>query len=284
MTTRTSPHLVDALDDLLEIRPFPSTSVRLIDACQDANVTASRLSGILTTDPALAVKLLQLANSPVYGHSGQICSVQHATVVIGMRALKNLALSAAVNDVFETGSAQTDAARKELWRHSLACGSFAQTIANGTGICCPEEAFLAGIVHDVGKLFFTDYRPEEYSLMLANTDSGGIVRQEEATFGIDHTAVGGRCSLLWGLPDEIGDTIRFHHAPDQSDFASDLTDLVHAANQLTRLWQNGDPDQPCPATDAILLQLKIDLSPQETTELRRKANKDLATVMKVHST
>lgn len=284
MSTKPSQNLIDALDDLLDIRPFPATSVRLIDACQDQNITASGLSSILATDPALTVKLLQMANSPVYGHNGQVCSVQHATVIVGMRSLKKLALSAAVNDVFESGSPETAQVRQSLWHHSLACGSFAQSIASYSGVSDPEEAFLAGVVHDVGKLFFTDYSPEEYGILLANADSAGIVQQETAAFGIDHTEVGGRCSRLWGLPEEICDTIRFHHAPEESDFASDLTDVVHAANQLTRLWPGTDPTGPCPATEAILLNLKIDLSPEETADLRTKAVDDLTAIMKVHET
>lgn len=275
-------NLIDAFDDLIELRPFPQAANRLITACNDENVTANQISQILGTDPALAVKLLQIANSPVYGHAGQVTSLDHATVIIGLRALKNLAISTAVGDVFAGGAPNSAHVREQLWAHSLHCASIARSLSGFTKLGFPEEAFLAGIVHDVGKLFFTDFRPVEYIQVLNHTNSQTIMRHEQATFGIAHTEVGQRCSRIWGLPDEISDAICFHHAPDDADFASDLIDVVHAANHLAKIWPGKDPEQPCDETSEVFKKLGIDLSPSEITHLRTSTLRDLTVVMGIY--
>lgn len=267
--------LTEQLDELIELRPFPVTASRIATACQDENATASQIGAIISQDPALAMKLLNTANSPIYGHSGQIRSVQDATVVIGLRALKNLVLSAAVGEVFGNGDAATAQSREKLLEHSIACGSIARTLASVTGLGVPEEAFLGGMIHDVGKLFFSDHRPDEYSEILVKATTNTIVDTELQIFGIAHTSVGGECSRTWGLPDEISDVICFHHQPDESDFESELVNVVNAANRLTRLWQAEDAVDSCPSTKAVLKDLKVDLSPAEVLDLHSRAMTEL---------
>ena len=282
LTSTVGQTLAEALDGLIELRPFPAAASRLLAACRDENITAYKLSQIISLDPALAIKLLQIANSPIYGHVGEVSSIQHATVIIGLRSLKNLAVSTAVADLFGSGSDVTEQAREALWLHSLCCGSIAQTLASATGLSLPDEAFLAGVVHDVGKLFFADYRPREYVEILSGKHADSIVDIELQTFGVAHTSVGSECSRTWGLPDVICDVICHHHQPERSDFESELLNLVFVANQLTRIWREEEVATDIGTSDALLKFINVDLSPEEADKLRERAVSEMKIIREVH--
>lgn len=280
MTTKTVS-LADCLDEALELRPFPAAASQLMTACDRKDSTARELSEIIKHDPALSLKLLQIANSPIYGFAGEIRSVDHATVVLGMRALRDLAISTSVCDAFANGGVESASARRELWVHSLACGAIARTLAGAISMGAPDEAFLAGIVHDVGKLFFFDRQPQLYLEATSDGAHSDIVSIETRTFGIAHTAVGQRCGQNWGLPDEINDVICFHHSPDDADFGGDLIDVVSAANQLSHLWTTAEDNKV--GTSGILEAAGFQLSSSEVDELQRCALEEVDTICEAYA-
>lgn len=274
--------LADCLDDVLELRPFPAAASQLISACDKSDSTAKQLSEIIKLDPALSLKLLQMANSPIYGFAGEIRSVDHAAVVLGMRALRDLAISVSVCNAFDNGSAASAGARKDLWLHSLACGVVSRSLASTIGFSAPDEAFLGGIVHDVGKLFFFDHSPEEYIKATSVSERSNLVSIEHETFGIAHPNVGERCGQHWGLPDEINDVICFHHKPDDSDFDAELIKVVAAANQLCRVWTNDQAQDPVPATTEILDSYGFVISGDETARLHVNATAEVNSVFQAY--
>lgn len=282
MSTSCAKTLRDSLDDVVELRPFPAAASQLMMACEKADVTAREITGIIKHDPGLSIKLLQIANSPLYGFAGEIRSVDHATVVLGMRALRDLAISTAVGGVFASGDKATAMARSQLWMHSLACGSVARRLAKTLGMESPDEAFLGGIVHDVGKLFFYDAQPVEYSKLAISVPASGAVNAERDFFGIDHTFAGQKCGQNWGLPDEINDVICFHHAPGDADFGGELIDAVAAANQLCHLW-NTDTADSVSVTSEILNGIRIDLSPEEIVEFQTAALADIQVICEAYA-
>ena len=103
----------------------------------------------------------------------------------------------------------------------------------------PEEAFIAGMVHDVGKLVFFDLAADQYVYDPNNLESSPTIAEEAETFGIDHGKVGNRCGVEWGLPEEINEAITFHHSPDSSEWAPELVAVVYAANRLAKAWGIG---------------------------------------------
>lgn len=274
--------LADCLDDVLELRPFPVAASKLISECDKSDSTAKQLSEIIKLDPALSLKLLQMANSPIYGFAGEIRSVDHAAVVLGMRALRDMAISVSVCDAFDSGSAASTTARKELWLHSLACGVVSRSLGLAIKIESPDEAFLGGIVHDVGKLFFFDHSPDEYIQATSISERSKLVSIENETFGIDHPNVGERCGQYWGLPDEINDVICFHHNPDDSDFDAELIKVVAAANQLCRVWTAGEKEDPLPLTTHILDSHGFAITSDEITTLHQEATQEVACVFEAY--
>ncbi len=265
--------LEQALDGMLELRPFPAAASRLMAACNDESATVRELTEIIKYDAGLSVRLLQIANSPMYGFSGEIRSIDHATVVLGMRALRDLAVSTAVGDVFDSGSGATAQIRKKLWEHSLACGCIARLLADNVEDVVPDEAFLGGVIHDVGKLFLLDHDADGYSTMLAETSLHGLPATELETYGMPHTLVGQRCGQEWGLPDEVIDVISFHHQPEEADFGGGLVDVVFAANQLSVNWFE---DSVQDIEDAEALEhVQLDIDPGSLAQIRQTSEETI---------
>ncbi len=264
-----SNSLQEALDGMLELRPFPASATRLMTACNSESTTVRDLSEIIRHDPGLSVRLLKIANSPLYGFSGEIRSIDHATVVLGMRALRDLAVSTAMADVFDSGDAGTAQLRQGLWKHSLAVGSVARLLAEKTDDVGPDEAFLGGVIHDVGKLFILDHDSIGYAQLIAECSLHTLPEREEATYGLAHTTVGQRCAQSWGLPDDIVEVIGCHHSPEDAEFGGALVDIVFAANHLASEWFDGaQAEQPA---EEVLERAQLEVSPDDLEQIHQTA-------------
>ena len=215
--------------------------MKIAGACNQAGTTASDLCELMQCDPAIALKILRVANSAVYGLPGRVNSLRQAVVVLGFRAVRNLALSVAAADVFTSDG---DASYHALWTHSLACATVATLLSKVDGIS-HEQAFLAGIVHDAGKLILLDAVADKYYDVVANSPPEERIAAERAAFGTDHLELGLRCADEWGLPMDISTAIANHHDPLNPKLAPSLVDVVHVANQLSRHWGLGlhQPDE-----------------------------------------
>ncbi len=271
-------NFVERLEAMPELKTFPAVASRLLTACEDENVNARDLVEIIRCDPNLSLQLLRVANSAAYGFGGQIKSLEHAAVVLGFRSVKNIAVSVAAAGVFADGETASRE-RQILWKHSLAAAVIARRLAELIPSVDPEEAFIAGMVHDVGKLVFFDLAADQYPYDPNNLESIPTVADEAEAFGIDHGKVGNRCGVEWGLPEEINEAITFHHSPDSSEWAPDLVAVVYAANRLAKAWGIGSqakdksedmraniPDVELDIDDEQLLEIKESV-PSEFAEL-----------------
>ncbi len=192
--------------ELPEIRPFPQTASRIIAASKNPDIRAEELCELIQCDPGIGLKIMRVANSSAYGLSGEVRTLRHAVVVLGFKALSNLAVSIAAGDVFASG-ADDNGARQALWEHSMGCAAVASMLASQMRGMKSEEAFLAGIVHDVGKLMFLDLASEAYCEATAHVLAHNVISTEQELFGADHQELGMRCADDWGLPFEISDAI-----------------------------------------------------------------------------
>lgn len=241
----TTRSLFDQLEELPVLRPFPTVATRLMAACQDPDSSSKSIADIIQCDAGLALRLLRLANSPMYGFANKIRSVDHAVVVLGFRCVRDLGLSMAGADMFVQGD---DAAeqRMALWQHSLGCATVARLLAERVSNVSPNEAFLGGIFHDVGKLIFYDLVPDDYIRLTAGSPSPSLVEQERQTFDVTHEQVGMRCSEDWRLPQTITHAIGYHHAPESAPGDRLFVSLIHVADLLAKAWKVGS-DEECVA-------------------------------------
>jgi HD-like signal output (HDOD) protein len=199
----------ELLDDIITLPSLPTTVVRVTAMIGDPDCSLTEVGKLISTDPGLAMKALRLVNSARYGLPERVVSVEHATSMLGAKVIQNLILTAAVFDTFTEGA-------NVLLRHSvgtaLAMQTLVRTLGNDSPIA-PDDGFVYGLLHDVGKILLEEYMPSECGLIhetaAARQETLGVVEAEY--LGVDHAELGSRLSLKWKLADTLTQAINGHH-------------------------------------------------------------------------
>jgi HD-like signal output (HDOD) protein len=221
-----------------EVRPFPQVVVKLLEAIRNPNVSISTISQIVQSDIALCTKVLRIANSPLIGAGYKVTRIDQAITILGFNRIKSLAQTHAAATII-TGSGSHIEIRRALWQHSLACATACRVIASTLNVADEADAFLAGIFHDVGHLFFLDTIPQVYVPMVEDLHPLKIAELETWQFGVDHQEVGTKLSLAWDLPSSTRTSIGFHHRPQKAIAHEEFAWIVHLADLLVHAYHIG---------------------------------------------
>ncbi|MCB9853742.1 MAG: HDOD domain-containing protein [Phycisphaerales bacterium] len=202
---------IGLVDKIEALPPFPAVATRIVTACENANLCAEGIASIISEDPALAARILRVANSPFYGAAGKITQISRAVVRLGTIAVRNLVIGMCTNDAFGA-SRESVSSHGVLWRHSVASAVAAETIAVRVGFKPAEEAFLAGLLHDIGQLAIAKIVPADFERILAAASgSADLLAVERSVINTDHTKLGVRILSRWGLPAALCDITGDHH-------------------------------------------------------------------------
>ena len=235
MTSIPAPLALDREALARDIRSLPSLPTvvqELMQLLRQQEVPIEVISNTLRLDQALSVKVLQLANSPLYGLSGRIGSVRDAINILGLRQLGGLVIAAALTMHFDKLHGQSlhmDA----LWRHSIGCAVASRHLALLAGLD-RAAAFTAGLLHDVGRLVIDSHYPEEAAQAIAWAEQNDLSHREAEylLLGIEHTELGEWVCRHWRFGSDIVEAIAGHHRPPPAGPVS-LIDVVHAADAIT---------------------------------------------------
>lgn len=224
---------------------FPKSVQRILELTRSANCDPKELVSVLEKDPVITVKLLRVLNSAYYSFPKQITSVNQSVVYLGLNTIKNMALSfAAVGVLPPTNEAEFDI--HHYLMHTLTTASLARLLCQkyGNDDTDPADCYIAGLLHDFGKVVFAQYMPEEFkaALELAAKEHIPLNLAEQRIFGIDHTVAGAMLAERWQFPRTLTDTIRVHH--DCSDDASTLQCSLFVANQISKKLEMGNAGNP----------------------------------------
>ncbi len=206
-----------ALSSIGDIATLPEVTVKIIEIVEDPKSTARELHTVIKTDPALSAKVLKVVNSAFYGLPGQIASVDRAIILLGMSAVKNIAVAASIARLFKKGKMSDHFSAKDLWRHSVAVGVTARMIHKASGQPAGlEEVFLAGLIHDIGILVERQAFPDQLADAINRCVSGeGTFRDLEVKIiGADHQAFGDGLTTKWKFPRHLRAIVGFHHTPE----------------------------------------------------------------------
>jgi len=230
---------IDALlDEVITLPSMPDTLGRITKLVNDPNCSLGDVAKAVSSDPAIALKTLRLVNSAYYGLGQQVATVEHAVVLLGLKVIKNLALTATVFATIR-GSAEL------FLRHCIGCGVAMKVLAeNGPlsgHLAFADEAFVYGLLHDIGKVILEEYLPSEYDQVRRAVQERAIPwhEAEEEVIGADHAALGARLAEKWKLAAPMSNAIAGHHnleqcSPDYRILAAHLTiaDYLCAASGL----------------------------------------------------
>ena len=201
------------VDRIEELPTLPQVAAKLMKLIDDPNSSAGDLHKVMSRDAALAGKMLKLVNSAFYGLPNKVSTLDKAIVLLGFNTIKSLALSVSVFGVFGKGKAGGKFDRERFWRHSVGSACIYRVLARKVQGVDPEMAFVAGLMHDIGKLVLDQYAPEELAKVLAEAEKRqcAFVEAERALFGTDHSAVGGWLADRWGFPEVLSGWVKQHH-------------------------------------------------------------------------
>ncbi|MGI4790005.1 MAG: HDOD domain-containing protein [Janthinobacterium lividum] len=217
-----------------DLPALPDTVIRVMHLTDDPKTGTSDVAKALASDQALAARVLKLANSAFYGSSRRISTVSDAVVILGMRMTRNLVMATGCQDMLEQEVAGYALAPGALLRHSLACASAAQALAKRTRYRGMEEAFVAGLLHDIGKVVMNAYLRDQFIQVLVCVACGERTysEAEQAVFGFDHAEAGAYLLERWNLPASLVTAVRYHHIPLEAPTDSPLPSLIHVADAI----------------------------------------------------
>jgi putative nucleotidyltransferase with HDIG domain len=229
-----SPELAKKLAAAVDGMPaFPKSVQRVLELTRDVNSTPKDLVEVIDKDPVLTVKILKVVNSSYYSLPKQITSVGHSVVYLGFNTIKNLALSiAAIGMLPKTNEAGFDGQQYLL--HSLATAAIAKQLALKVDDADPMDCFIAGLLHDFGKVVLAQFMPKEFRAALDMSQQQGksLHLALRDVMEVDHAVVGAMLVEKWRFAPKLVETIRHQYGPELAD--SDMIACVFGANQISK--------------------------------------------------
>ena len=219
-----------------DIATLPEVTVKIIEIVEDPKSTARDLHNAIKNDPALSVKVLKVVNSAFYGLPGQVASVDRAIILLGLSAVKNIAIAASIARLFKGRRISEHFSAADLWRHSAAVAVAARSIAR----CSPhpvmaDEIFVAGLIHDIGTLIERQTAPDQFAEVInrCSRDDLDFLACEREVIGADHQAFGVGLTTKWKFPRHLRAAVGFHQNPEAlSVELQNLATLIRLADVL----------------------------------------------------
>lgn len=233
-----------ALTRVTALANLPETTARIIATVEDPRSSAAQLHKIVSHDPALVTRVLKVVNSAFYGLPGQIASIERAIVMLGLNAIKNIAVAASLGQLFRGTTLCDGYTARDLWSHCLAVAIGSRELAKRQKLPIADEAFLGGMIHDVGLLLALQVWPEQVRAACehAKTSSQPFMEIETEHVGVDHCTLGAALADKWQFPKTCQLVAGHHHKPAQLAEASrQIVAVVHVADTLACHGELGFP-------------------------------------------
>jgi HD-like signal output (HDOD) protein len=268
--------VTEAVNAISHIATLPEITMKIIELVENPRSTAQDLNKLISNDPALVARILKVVNSAFYGLPGQIGSINRAIVLLGLNAVKNIVIAASLAKLFRGGRVSPHFSAKDLWTHSIAVGVFSKMLVTKINNTLPDEAFLAGLIHDMGILVeLQAFREPLVEIAERSTkEETRYIDIEQQLIGVDHQMLGAGLTTKWKFPRSFQFVTGHHHNP--MALAPDcrwLACVIHVADHIAcreglgySLTCKGDPLDP-----AVLAALNLTI---ETVEELVKALPD----------
>jgi len=224
----------DLVSGVVRLVSLPEVCIRVNEMMDEASTSASDIGKVISQDTGLTARLLKIVNSSFYGFPSKIETVTRAVTVIGLRELRGLVLAASAIETFSKIPNEI-LNMVQFWRHSVYCGVVAQLLADRCHVLHSERLFVAGLLHDIGKLILCHRLPSESKIVMEKMKTEQLLdfEVEQDIIGFDHADVGGELIKAWQMPTSLEQALRYHHDPAQAHEITMEICLVHMANVIT---------------------------------------------------
>lgn len=251
-----------AIADVGEIATLPEVTVKIIEIVENPKSTARDLHDVIKNDPALSARILKVVNSAFYGLPGQISSIDRAIVLLGLSAVKNIAIAASMTHLFTGGQAIEGFSGADVWKHSIGVAVGSRLLSAAQGRPQVEESFLAGLICDLGLLVERQLYSNELAEVVASMNTGSSFCELETNIiGADHQAFGMALAKKWRFPQTLCTAIGYHHNPMAlADVNRELPAIINVADLLACRAEIGFCQHPTNAdiSDELFGLIKLD--------------------------
>jgi len=249
-STAFKKHILREVHKRLEMLPsLPTVVMEIMKLVDDDKSSARDFEEHISHDPALAARILRIANSSFFAQSRKIKSIRDSIVVLGYRTLKSVVMAASTGAILNRPAEGYGLISGGLWKHSIACAMGSRLLASrlGRGEAAAEEFFVQGLLHDIGKILLNTFLNEKSSQFqeTLTRETPNLLEAEMLIMGTDHCKVGMKIAEQWNLPMEVRYAIQYHHNPRLADRFQDEVTLIHSVNYLCYDLRIGlRPDSP----------------------------------------
>lgn len=225
----------DLVNKIEELPPLPSVASQIIRLLSDPNSSPEELETLIGQDQALVAKLIKVSNSVLFAGYQKVASLQRALTRLGVRTVKNLVLAASAHNFFPQNNSRIGIWSQILWHHSVECGMAARRIAMRVGYNDPEEAFVGGVVHDIGKLVIMLKLSDKFQQIQKLKEKNNLadIEIEKQVIGYDHQAIGEILLKKWNMPATIQTCVRYHHNGHTEGQSHTIALIVGYGNYLS---------------------------------------------------
>ena len=213
---------------------IPAIAHQILNLIGDDRVSVNKIESIVENDPAISGKILSVANSAFFGTRQAIKTLDNAIMRIGFNNVKNIALGISIMTVFDEGKGPRVLDYQRIFNHSVSVGFIAKRLSDELKLGTSEEIFLNGILHDVGFLVLSRYFDDSYKDVLESINKGQtLLEAEKSVLEFDHAEMGVWLAKQWQLPNNIKDTIEFHHSPSHAKRSAKHVSVTHLADYIS---------------------------------------------------
>jgi putative nucleotidyltransferase with HDIG domain len=231
--------ILKRLDRIREIPTLTSIVFELNKLLQDPDTSVARISQTIEKDQAIALKILKLVNSAFYGSKHRISDVRNAVIMLGFNAVRNAIVSVSVIDAFSGLGRLKNFDISDFWKHSLAVAVTSKNISLKTRRNSPDNCFVGGLLHDVGKVVLAQYLPDLFADVwnTLQSEGGSFLAAEQRVLPAPHPVLGAHLASKWQLPPGLVDALRWHHDHQPESDNADFILIIHLANIIVNSFE-----------------------------------------------
>lgn len=233
------PEQIDLL--ISGVRPIPQIALKISRIIHTEQYDMKTIAHEIRLDQVLSAKVLRLCNSALLAGKERIDTIETALSRIGERLLLQYVISSSMELFYQGAEHGYSLCKGGIFQHAILTAQVAEAISRFTGIAVPDQAYVAGLLHDIGKVILDQYIAKAYPFFYRRVfeEEVNILEAENEILGTNHTIAGKRMAVLWDLPESIQEVIEFHHFPEKSTEYSELTHLVYLADILVSRFRVG---------------------------------------------
>ncbi len=288
MKKENTTNAFQAIIPRLNTLSLPNVMTTRLLAAIGEGCSATELKEIIEADPAITVQVLKVSNSAYYGQRSRIQNIERAILMMGVEEIRNICLSICLLAKFNPARNYAESFHPDFfWQHSLLTAIISSKIARGKEWIKAEDAFILGLLHDIGKMVFAVTLPSVFGKItgIAGTSSGSRFHEIENRAGISHTLIGSWIATKWGLPPLIQNVIEFHHDPQAviEEFKGPVA-IINISNAATNCVMpdpvSETPEEEFPSSFALDV---MNILPEDFPEIVKKAGEAISDTESMYS-